>query len=1371
MRSTLLLLILVSFPAAAQTPYLVKDINTTYSNGTVSTLPSDFAAFGGRTFFSATTAEAGTELWSTDGTSAGTSMVADIIPGTGSSSPGSLMVVNGVLLFNAHDVNHGIELWASDGTTAGTHLLLDINPGPTSSQPSSRILYKNRMLFSADDGTSGRELWITDGTAAGTHLVKDINPGAAASNPGYFVAFGGSVYFSALGGLWKTDGTEAGTVKIAAVPARNLAVAGSQLFFEGITAATGWELWVSDGSDTGTHMVIDLLPGTKGGVDSIYSALGPAPLGNQVLFAANDGEHGREMWISDGTPSGTRMVRDFVPGAKGMWDTGFAFITALGNRAYFSASDAEHGQELWVTDGTDAGTALFADATPGPASTSPFVFTVTGGKLYFLGGGTPLVSPWLWVTDGTAGGTHVVSKAFGVASNFNSTTTLWPVNGKVYFAGQTPLTGSEPWVSDGTDAGTRMIANLAPDRAPSSNPFMLTAAGNLLFFIATEGTLSSSTNIAESSLWRTDGTAAGTFKLLETGQAPGTLTPAAGPLVFFPSQVNSPTLMMSDGTVAGTKPADDFMRRFGQWKFTRLFPFGETLFASVTDLGVYEDSLWKTTAAPDGVASQLGARNPFGMIDFAGHYAFYAEGPHGLYDYGLWVTDGTRAGTYAIVPDFGDTCCEAPSRLVNVAGTLFFMKVLRGGKLTLWKSDGTTDGTTAVKELSATSTFRSQIKAAGRNVFFFTDGSLWSSDGTDSGTTELAKVTLYSSYDNDDFRPAGNRIAYINNPSANLFELWGSDGTKAGTRLLKSLGANYTTLTSIDGVIYFAGSDAEHGTEIWTTDGTVDGTKLLVDLNPGPASSNPSQFTKVGNLVYFNAYTDATGAELWALPPTTPGLSIASARGAEGDAATTPMHFNVSLTPAATQTVTVDYATSDGTAHAGDDYDAASGTITFAPGETVKTIDVSVRGDVTPENNETFFVTLRNARGALLINAEGAGIIEDDDQFADVGVVAQFLDGGRGLSDVVSVSNAGPRAATDVVVKLAVTPAYPNTRCFNCSILQLDAGASTTTTSGDYVDPSQQEYVSATASARQRDPRSSNNVTAWTVNASRTMAMNAVVLTPGATATVTASINTANPVATSSDPSVVSVPSTVTKVTSTLATFTVTGLKPGTSSIAIEGYQYPLAVTVIAAGAQPRWPGALTMVSDFTGGTFDKPMMVTITPSGTAPITAAKATGTVVVTAGGKELARSAVSSVTPVTFPVYLPALGSISYVITYGGDANFLPQTVNGTIYISGGRVTMTGGLVRTPGVEGTYTLTVYAAGSPVAAPTGVLSIVNGGSEIAKVSLVPSGAGTSAAHATLTNLSSSPTLTINYPGDALYQSGSQQVRVVETRKRSAGH
>jgi hypothetical protein len=290
------------------------------------------------------------------------------------------------------------------------------------------------------------------------------------------------------------------------------------------------------------------------------------------------------------------------------------------------------------------------------------------------------------------------------------------------------------------------------------------------------------------------------------------------------------------------------------------------------------------------------------------------------------------------------------------------------------------------------------------------------------------------------------------------------------------------------------------------------------------------------------------------------------------------------------------------------------------------------------------------------------------------------------------------------------------------------------------------------------------------VSAFRKMAMNAAYLTPGATATVTASIYTPAPVVTSSDPSVVSVTSSVTKVTSTLATFVVTALKPGTSTIAIEGYQYPLLVTVIAAGTQPRWPGAVTMAGDFSAVPLDRPMTVTVVPSGTAPFANAKATGTVTVTAGGKELARAIVSNTNTITFPVYLQALGANPYVITYSGDSNFLPQTVNGSVFVTLGRITITGGLERSP-VPGTYTLTVRATGSPAVAPTGTLSIMNGGTEIAKVTLVPSSGGISTAHATLTNLPASPTLTINYAGDAFYQSGTQQLRVVETRQHSARH
>jgi ELWxxDGT repeat protein len=1377
MRKTIpLLLFVVSLPLRAQTPYLVKDINTTYSNATKSSSPTEFVAFGNRTFFAATTDASGTELWSTDGTSNGTAMVADIIPGSGSSNPGGLTVVNGVLLFNARDVNHGIELWASDGTAAGTRLLVDVNPGPTSSQPGSRIVYKNKMLFSADDGTNGRELWITDGTVAGTRMLKDINPGSAASAPTNFVTMGDSVYFLAGGNLWKTDGTESGTLNVATVFSRNLAVAGSQLFFEGFTAVANWEPWVSDGTNAGTRMVADILPGTNGSLDSDYGRLGFTPFGSQVLFLANDGIHGREMWISDGTAAGTRMVRDVVPGAVGMWDSGFAYITVLGSRAFFSASDAEHGQEMWVTDGTDAGTALFADLTPGTASSNAYDFVVSGGKLFFVAGEDFETGSHLWVTDGSVTGTHRLGGAGGLGLALNIVPALRPINGNVYFAGVTGLTGGEPWVTDGTDAGTRMIANLGADRAPSSFPSGLTAAGNLLFFSVIEGTFSPTTNIPESSLWRSDGTAAGTFKLLETGQHPGGLM-AAGPLVFFSYLGSSSTLLVSDGTVAGTKSADDFLRRFGQsGGIETFFPFGDTLFAAVYDPYRIDSTLWKTSGAPDAAATPLGALNPTGLTEVSGHYLFYAQGFANVYNYdwGLWTTDGTPAGTYAIVPDLGQTG-STPGKLVNAAGTVFFLKVLHNENIKLWKSDGTMDGTVIVKELPYTDTitFELEMKAAGHRVFFTFGSALWSSDGTESGTAQIATVKFYPSITNDNLRPVGNRIVFIQYDGVGTFELWGSDGTKEGTIPLLNLAGSSSELTNIDGTVYFAGTDDQHGTELWTTDGTVGGTKLLVDLNPGPASSYPYGFTKAGNLLYFSGYTDATGGELWALPLTTPSLSISDTRVAEGDAGTTMAHFNVSLTPAATQSVTVDYVTSDGTASAGNDYDAASGTLTFAPGETATTIDVRVRGDVLPENNETFFVTLRNVSGASVIKGEAVGIIEDDDQTADIGIVSQFSEDSANLRSAVSVSNNGPRTATELAVSFTATPTdgRPFGVCFTCSFPQLAAGASALASS-DYRLPPQQAFMSATATARQRDPQSSNNTTTWTVNGQSTMAMNAAYLPTGATGTVTAKFFTQNPVVTSSDPTVVSAPSTLTKVTAGLGTFTVTGLKPGTSTINVDAQQYPLAVTVVAPGTQPRWPGGVTIATDTTLTRFDRATTVTVTPSGTAPLSGARATGTVLVTSAGQELARAVVNGTGSVlSLPVYLPSLGQIQYAVTYSGDTNFQPQSVNTTVFVQNGQVTMTGGLERVPGSAGTFTLTVHATGSPLASPTGTLSVVNGGVEVARVTLVPSGGGTSTAHVTIANLPPSPTLTINYAGDALYQSGSQQVRLVETRRRSAGH
>jgi ELWxxDGT repeat protein len=281
------------------------------------------------------------------------------------------------------------------------------------------------------------------------------------------------------------------------------------------------------------------------------------------------------------------------------------------------------------------------------------------------------------------------------------------------------------------------------------------------------------------------------------------------------------------------------------------------------------------------------------------------------------------------------------------------------------------------------------------------------------GTIQVAPVTLAGST-KDNLKATGSRIVFAQsrgNGGLISYELWGSDGTPEGTRLLQNLGHGSSQLASIDGLVYFAGTDDVHGNEVWTTDGTAEGTKLLVDVNPGAASSSPYGFAKVGNTIYFSAYTNATGGELWALPLTVPSLSINDTRTTEGDTGATPARFMVSLQPAAKQTVTVDYSTSDGTAVAGQDYDATTGTLTFAPGETSKTINVPVRGDVFPENNETFFVTLHNAKGGGIVRSEGTGIIDDDDQFADLSIAPRFAVGGSGL-ETVEISNRGPRTAT-----------------------------------------------------------------------------------------------------------------------------------------------------------------------------------------------------------------------------------------------------------------------------------------------------------------------------------------------------------------------
>ena len=294
------------------------------------------------------------------------SLVEDIHPGRADSGadPHGMWSFRDKVLFTAREPSSGSELWVTDGTGAGTRLLADFFPGEDSSEP---VILGETGSFvfgvaggSNCCGTSASFLWRSDGTREGTFLLDpgmDVSIPRSDSREGTTAPFAlmkDAVYFTGCEGqddcgLWRTDGTVAGTKLLKAIGnyfgsyPRDLTVAGDLLFF-----VAGQQLWTSDGTPEGTKVARDFGSGY------------PRPhlltaLGRQVLFLAQAAAPGtgEELWASDGTSEGTRALTSFdiAEPFEQTW-----FLKVLDGKAYFVADDATHGAELWATNGTSAGT-------------------------------------------------------------------------------------------------------------------------------------------------------------------------------------------------------------------------------------------------------------------------------------------------------------------------------------------------------------------------------------------------------------------------------------------------------------------------------------------------------------------------------------------------------------------------------------------------------------------------------------------------------------------------------------------------------------------------------------------------------------------------------------------------------------------------------------------------------------------------------------------------------------------------------------------------------------------------------------------------------------------------------------------------------
>jgi ELWxxDGT repeat protein len=251
---------------------LVKDISPGLSDSN----PVALADLDGTLMFFADDSVHGTELWSSDGTSANTVLVKDIQRGISNSfdkrfaSYAPAIPVVGKLFFAADDGTHGYELWSSDGTSAGTTLVKDIFPDANSSYPATLTDLDGKLAFIANDGIHGYELWRSDGTGVGTNLVKDIRAGSGTAfglihvdpediwlTQGHLTSIRGMLFFAASDGLhgsepWQSNGTEEYTRLVEDIAAGSissldiatpLVESGDLLFFGATDGHSGQELW------------------------------------------------------------------------------------------------------------------------------------------------------------------------------------------------------------------------------------------------------------------------------------------------------------------------------------------------------------------------------------------------------------------------------------------------------------------------------------------------------------------------------------------------------------------------------------------------------------------------------------------------------------------------------------------------------------------------------------------------------------------------------------------------------------------------------------------------------------------------------------------------------------------------------------------------------------------------------------------------------------------------------------------------------------------------------------------------------------------------------------------------------------------------
>ena len=857
------LLLLIASALSAQTPGLVRDINT--KPIAAGSAPDEYVqvvtATKRLTFFVATTAAAGRELWVSEGTTQSTRLVRDVYVGATGSNPHHLTAVGSKLFFFATDkTRHG--LWVSDGTVLGTRFLsaagTDIRATgvagnrfffaiqdrygadartwvfrsdgtPTGTgrlHPALRKVADNMtthgdlVYFTGGSGPRSRNddigLWQVHAIRTGVFKVKHLYTQVVNFGPFQIESAGGVLYFGLRGdGLYKSGGTAATTVRVQAMRDIHwLRARGNKLVLAAAmsgTADVGLELYESDGTVNGVRLIKDIHPGKSSSFPGRLTSVG-----NTVFFVTASAG----LWATDGTSSGTRLVRG------GTMPKPTQLFNSSGTLLFLAGSS-----ELWRSDGTTNGTTRIRDFAPSPINArgswgvvgnTSAVFTATDR----VNGDEP------WITDGTPAGTKMLKDVAGVTGSTHSSNPAEMVdrNGELWFTASS-ATGGGIWRSDGTASGTVRVST-----ALSANSTELTVLGDKLFLVHFFGNTG----------WRLACHERGTGFLDLGVTSPQRLTAGRRYLYFVARHATKGTeLWRSDGTASGTTLIKD------------IHPV--TRGSMPDDLTMVGDTLFFT--ATDGVRGRE-----------------------------LWRTDGTTQETQIVRDIYLGASGSNPANLTEVDGRLYFTAYDGTNGRELWCSDGTKNGTRMVKDIlrgtsSSTPTeLTAAVDADGARLFFFADSGpkgreLFVTDGTTAGTVMVKDIHPGQLGGvRKTMRALGGRVLFIGNDGVHGEELWTSTGTAASTRLVKDIWPGPTTglhpYSSAPDMIavgsrwvYFSAQDGQNGLELWRSDGTAANTTMVRNIRPGGTTSHskPRRFAVSGGRLFFTADEGVHGVELWKL--------------------------------------------------------------------------------------------------------------------------------------------------------------------------------------------------------------------------------------------------------------------------------------------------------------------------------------------------------------------------------------------------------------------------------------------------------------------------------------------------------------------------